>query len=290
MPTEKRTGPGERRNRRAAKTQPRYPAPEVVRTQQKEFSRRRLILHILTITAVVLAVTLGLSVFFRVDTITVTGANRYSAWSIGEASGIQKGDSLIFFGEAGAASKILEALPYVKSVRFGIKLPGTVNIIIEEAAVVYAVQASDGSRWLMTADGKVTERIDGEADTYPTILGVQLSSPEVGQQAVAAEGTRQDTTVVTGADRLGVLLEILSQLEANEILGQIASVDVTNLENIQMWYGTRFQVKLGDRNRLDYKIAAVKASVDQMSQYATGILDASFTVSADKVRLDKFPE
>ncbi len=290
MPTNRRTGPSSRGDRRSAGARPKYPAPEVIRTQPKAFHRRRLLLHILTITAVVLAVSLGLSVFFKVDTVTVAGAARYSPWTVSEASGIQKGDSLIFFGKAGAASRILGALPYVKSVRFSIKLPGTVSILIEEVPVAYAVQASDESWWLMTADGKVTEQLHGEADGYTKILGLRLKSPAVGQQAVAEEAAQQEPAVTTGADRMRVLLQILDQLEANEILGQAASVNVANLQDLQMWYGSRYQVKLGDSSRLDYKIAAVKASVDQMGQYETGILDASFTVTADKVRLDKFPQ
>lgn len=286
MSTQERSGSGDRRTRRTQKTPPRNTAPEVVYSQAKPFNRSRLILRIVTIVAVVLAIGLGLSVFFKVDTIEVSGTDKYSAWTISEASGIEKGDSLVFFGRAAAGGKIINALPYVKSVRFDITLPGTIHIIIEEAPVAYSIQASDDSWWLITADGRVAEQVDSEkAEECTTIIGVRLHNPQAGEQAVAAEPAAPADTpvVITGDDRLQVALQILQQLEANEILGEAASVNVSNLQTLELWYGSRFQVKLGDSDRLDYKIEAVKQAIAQMSQYQTGILDASFTTFPDKV-------
>ena len=63
----------------------------------------------------------------------------------------------------------------------------------------------------------------------------------------------------TGARRLEVALQIVSALEANDIVGAAASVDVTHLEDMILWYGTRYQVNLGDAadtvHSIEYKIA-----------------------------------
>ena len=79
--------------------------PEVVYLPAQRFSRNRLILHLATVAAVVLAVVLGLSVFFRVDEskITVSGGQKYSAWEVAQASGIKDGDNLLTFNRAKAA-------------------------------------------------------------------------------------------------------------------------------------------------------------------------------------------
>lgn len=293
MATQDRSGSVTPRRNRVKKPQPKSTAPEVVYTPARPFHRNRLILRLLTILAVVLAISLGLSIFFKVDTITVTGTNKYSAWTVREASDIEKGDSLLFFGKASAGSKIIAALPYVRSVRFDITLPGTVNIIVEEAPVAYSIKCTDGLWWLITADGRVVEQTDGAtANNCTTILGVQLHAPKVGEQAVAAEQVQEgeNPVVITGADRLNTALEILQQLEANEILGKAASVDVTKMQALEFWYGKQYQVELGDSSRLDYKIAAVKQAVSQMSQYQTGILDASFTTFSDRVGYRAFRE
>ena len=288
---------------------PRKNAVPVVYTQPTPFNVNRLLIQLLTVSAVVLALTLSLSLFFKVEVITVSGAEAYSEWAIREASGIEEGESLLTFSRARAGGRIKMELPYVDKVRFGIKLPNTVIIDIEELDVVYAIQSRDGLWWLITSDGRVIEQTDGgTAGSYTKVEGVTLESPAVNQQAVAAEkeiaapteaastdpsGASGDPlmttpTVITAQDRLNVALEILQALELNDIVGEAASVNVTSLNDIELWYGTRYRVRLGGSDDLDYKIACMKDAVAQMSDYQMGILDISFDQWADKVGYTPF--
>lgn len=286
----KNAQPAPQAQRRVRK--PRRPMQPVVYTQPKVFNRTRLMVQLISIMAVVLALILCLSIFFRVETITVSGANAYSAWAVREASGISEGDYLMTFSRAKAAAKIKAELPYVDKVRIGIKLPNTVNIVITEINVVYSIQCQDGIWWLITSEGTVMEQTNaGEAANYTKVLGVTLASPTLGEQARAYEtapvsastsetGETEATTpvTVTNQQRLNAALEILQALELNEIVGEAASVDVSELERIELWYGTRYQVNLGDTSNMDYKIASMKSSIDNvLSDYDMGELDCSFT-------------
>ena len=263
-------------------------APDVVYTPAREFNRSRLVLNILTVFAVAFAIFLGLSIFFKVEQVTVSGNSKYSEWSVYEASGIREGDSLLFFGQGGAGSRIIDALPYVKTARFEIKLPGTVHIIIEEAPVAYSVQSEDGTWWLMTAQGRLTEQVNAAvAGSCAKVEGFALRAPAVGESAVALE-TGEGS--VTGADRLAAALQILAQLEANEMFDGVTSVNVSKLQTLEFWYGTRFQVKLGNSEYMKEKVAAVRAAIDQASQYQTGILDASSVEDVNgKITIPCFP-
>jgi hypothetical protein len=284
MANNQRRTPGQRR----AKPAQRNNAPEVVYKPGRDFNRNRLILNLITVAAVAFAVFLGLSIFFKVDEVRVVGTDRYSEWTVYEASGIQEGDNLLFFGQANASSKIISALPYVTSVRYDIDLPGTLNIIIEEAPVAYCVQSEDGTWWLMTSQGRLAEQVTAAvAADHPRIDGVTLRDPLVGSQAVAAESGQG---AVTGADRLSVALQIMSQLEAKELFDRVASVDVSSLQHLEFWCGQQYQVKLGDAQRLDYKIAAVRSAIEKSSSYQTGILDASFTIFPQSVGYMAFPD
>ena len=93
---------------------------------------------------------------------------------------------------------------------------------------------------------------------------------------------------VTNAQRLQTALDILAALELNDIVGEAASVDVTNLNAIELWYGRRFQVNLGDNQNLEYKIACMNSAILQLSDYQTGKLDISFTTWADQVGYTPF--
>ena len=289
--------PKKRTSRRTESSRPKTPTPAVIYTQPLPFNRDRLIVQLITVTAVVLAIVMGLSVFFKVETITVTGADTYSAWAVREASGISEGDKLLTFSKIRAASQIMANLPYVKGVRIGIKLPDTVNIMIEEESVVYAVKSSDGQWWMMDSDGRVVEQANNaKAATATQLLGVTLEAPAVNQKGIATEMTPSETNelgelipvTTTGAQRLTAALQIFKALESNDIVGEAASVDVTSTEDIILWYGTRYQVNLGDTSRLDYKIDCMNDAILQMSDYQSGVLDVSFTIWPNQVGYTPF--
>ena len=82
--------------------------------------------------------------------------------------------------------------------------------------------------------------------------------------------------------------QILKALENNAIVGEAASVDVTSTEDIILWYGTRYQVNLGDTSRLDYKVDCMNDAILQMSDYQSGVLDISFTIWPNQVGYTPF--
>ena len=275
------------------------PTPDVVYTPAKPFSRSRLILQLTTVVAVVLALTFGLSIFFKVEKVMVYGAHKYDAWTVKEASGIQEGENLMSFGKIQAVGKIQAALPYVKNVRIGIKLPDTVNIVIEELDVAYAAQDGANRWWLITADGKAVDQVDPlTADGYTKIIGVQIADPVAGEQVSSWEqqpdstDPTAETVVITvpAQERLNTALSILQYLEDNSIMGLVESVNVEDLADIELWYGQQYQVRLGDSSQLSYKIRCMCEAVAQLKDYDTGLLDISFMLIQDQVIYEPFLE
>ena len=278
-----------------------HDTPAVIYTAPQPFNRNRLFIQLLTVTAVVLALIMALSVFFKVETITVSGADKYSAWNVREASGIEEGDNLLTFSIPRASGQIMARLSYVDKVRIGIKLPDTVNIYIEERDVAYAIKDTVGTWWLMSSDGKILEPGNSAlAASHTQVLGVTVENPVENERAVAAEEMPTETNdngelipvTVTGAQRLSAALQILKALEANDIVGDAASVDVTRLEDIILWYGTRYQVNLGsihnEKHTMEHKIACMYDTILQLSDYQTGVLDVTFTTWETQVGYTPF--
>lgn len=273
-----------RRRPAAGSSKPRT-GPEVVYTQPGPFNRNRFLLHLVTVVAVVLALVFGMSLFFTVKNVEVSGMEKYTPWQIREASGIKDGENLLGVSEARISSQIEDQLPYISKVRVKIELPDTVHILVEELDVVYGISSDDGGWWLMRADGRIVEQTNAaEADRYTKIEGVTITQPEIGQRATAQETlpeTTEEQTVpvtVTGKDRLEAVISILEFLESNGMIGTVASLDVSNMNDLQLWYGERFQVLLGDTTDLAFKISSMKSAINQMGAYQTGVLDISFTV------------
>lgn len=297
---EQKTRPAANRPRRQSRTKkPRSNAPEVVYTQAKPFSKEKLLIRLSTVVAVVLALVLGMSIFFKVENVTVSGTVNYTQWDVLTASGIQTGENLITLNRASAASKILQNLPYVDSVRVAISLPDTVKIEIVEEDVYYAIEAADSTWWLIDDSGKVLDKTSTYSD-YTHILGVKLESPVPGQQAVAAElppettegedsetdPTQQTQPPVTvyESERLKAAITVLECLESNGVLGGIRDLDVSRLSNITMHYKDLYLVELGDTSQMARKISAMWDTIRQHGDsYQSGTLDVSFTFWPDSV-------
>jgi len=286
-----------RREEKPAKKQ----AVDVVYTQPKPFSRAKLMLRLGTIVAVVLALVLGMSIFFKVAHVEVAGVSNYTEWDILQAAGIQEGENLLTLSKAAVSGRILQHLPYVDSVRIGIRLPDTVQIEIVEEDVAYAIQASDNTWWLMDDSGKILEQTNNaDAADHTLVTGVLLDAPVVGQMAVAFEPqlqqTPEDSTdetdmteattpiTVYASERLDAAKEVLRHLESNGILGTITSLDVSDPAWITMEYGQVYHIQLGDTSQLARKASFL---ADTLAQYGTsfqkGTLDISFTVKTDNI-------
>ena len=285
----KPTGVKHKQQRRAKAA--RQPSPDVVYTQPEPLRYTTFLLKLVTVIAVVIALLLGMSIFFKVKSITVAGMNKYTAWDVREASGIREGENLLTLSEPQISSRITSRLPYVNKVRVGIKLPDTVKIEIEELDVVYAVEAQDASWWLMRSDGLIVDRVNSaDAERYTKVLGFQLTSPQIGQQASAAEQLPDPTAdpeqtvpvTVSAGERLDAAITIAQYLESNGIIGQAASIDTGDMGQLEVWYQDRFQILLGDTTQLSYKIRMVSTAIkDYMEAYDSGVLDAGMTIQPD---------
>lgn len=298
MSTKEKTGRAPTKSRKQTEKEAPRPLQDVVYMPPKPFMRNRVLLYLATVVAIVLALVLAMSVFFRVEHIQVSGMDQYTAWDISQASGIDSGDSLFSLSLPGAAARI-KALNYVKDVRIGIKLPNTVIIEITEVRVTYAIKSQNNEWWLADSSGRIIEKAPEELpDTYTKILGVQLQNPKVGDRCTAfetaapgtdAEGNTIPVTITAG-QKLALALSIADHLEKNGIIGQAASIDVNDLSDVQFWYGQQYQVKLGDENQIPRKIALAKGAIDKLSEesHNSGVLDASLTIETDGVRYTRF--
>ena len=280
METERTESASSRRRNRTRVA--RKPRPEIHYTQPKPFFRNRLLVQLLSMAAVVLAVTVGVSIFFKVDTVAVAGADKYTADIIAQASQIRQGESLIFFGRARAASRIKKELPYVDTVQFRLQLPDTVTIIVEEKLVSSALQGTDGSWWMVTADGLVAEKTTADGAKHcPQIIGVHLQDPKAGAKAVAAKESADPAVVTTAADRLNAALKLMQALELCQFFAPENHIDVSDLFALRLYCGSNYRVELGDSTALQEKIWAVRSALSELGDRG-GVLKPVFNESANE--------
>lgn len=216
----------------------------------------KLLCAALILTAAVMALTL----FFKVQHITVVGAQRYEASEVIAASGIEVEDNLFLLNKYSVAQAIFDTLPYVEEASLRRALPDTIVITVHECVAESAVETAEGY-WLVSGSGKLLERVGDAPESCPTVRGLTLTeaAPSLQLAAVAEE-----TAAVEA------LLEILRAATERGLLADISRVDLSDPECIRMSYLGRFSVKLP----WDSDMATVLRGMEEV---ATGELETNQT-------------
>ena len=305
-PNVTRGGPPGRRPPQNPRREPPEPPPrfsngrQVPRgTEQRAALRRRrkrrraILFYIATfLLVVVAAVTLSLTVLFKIDTIQVTGTSRYPAQQIVQISGIVRGENLFLAKTKEARASIERELPYIKSAKVSRQLPATIVIHVEDDTASGAI-AYEGRYALLGSSEKVLEFADTVPEGITLVKGLELAKAEVGKPIVYADDVEENTSSSTAegdasasaesstssseaasAAITGVSGEESTLHKSKEIfqelrgaiedsgLDKITEIDLSDRYNLTILYDGRITMELGLPTDLDYKL-----------DYAKGILD-----------------
>ena len=220
---------------------------------------------LLSMLVICAAIILALTLFFRVDTIQISGQQRYTNDQVREASGVQNGDNLFLLNKYDVAGNIVEALPYIEDTRINRALPSTLIIQVTECGKPLAV-VQDGSAWLVSSRGKIVDQLDvAAAADFGIISGCQLLSPSVGTKiALATDFSSQQES----------LLNLLSALAGAGMLEQVDGVRLEDLDAIRMDYDGRFTVKMPYGADYEQKMTILKMALE--SEYVQDNMTGTF--------------
>ena len=210
------------------------------------------------------AIAVALTLFFKVEKISVTGNSRYTAEQIVEAGGIKTGDNMFILNKYHASEQITSALPYIETVQITRQLPDTLLIIVSECSAPAAVQ-QDGKLWLLSGDGKIVDtKSSAQAKQYALVKGLSLLEPEVGTLIQVPEeqsGAAQE------------LLTMLGLLRDKGMLPDVQSIDLSDPAQVVIRYLDRFDVTFRWNADFDYKLNYLLAVVERLEVNETGSID-----------------
>ena len=246
-------------------------------TQRARRRRRMLVIFYLLVFLFVVtaAVSLSLTVLFRVTDIEIENQTSYSQEEILKASGLSEGENLFLANVNGAKEQIETTLPYTGEVRVERKIPSTICITVEPAKVAAAVEQENGDILLVDDSYKILETVRQAPDDVLLIKGLQAKDPTPGY---TAQWEEEETA--------SVLDDLLQQLQEDEF-SPITSVDVQNLYQLTVVYDGRITINFGGPDDLELKVASVKKIVtENLTKDDRGTLDASLTRDSKRVYFD----
>ena len=217
---------------------------------------------LLTLVVVCAAAVLALTLFFKVESVEVTGNSRYSAQEIQDACGVSLGDNLYLLSKPDMVQRLHQQLPYIDEVRITRQLPNTLCVQVTEFSTVYAVE-QEGTVWLLTSGGKIVETAAERGDV-PLIDGCELLAPSLsGDVSFALElQNRQES-----------LFALLTALESAELTGDVRAIHLGDPTVLSMDYTERFTVEMpygADYPRLLRYLTLV---IDKLETNLTGVID-----------------
>ena len=227
--------------------------------------RRRLgfLYKMLVAIAMVVAVAIGATVFFRVEEMVVSGNVRYTAQQVIDASGIVQGDNLFGMNKFDTARRIRRQLPYVEGVNIRRGWPDALILTVTECQAVARLPGEEGE-WLISKSGKMLELVENADTGVIRVDGLHAVQPEAGLPLVVRESQQ-----IRGDG----LLALLQGLDKIGMLEKVTWIDMTSPSHILMDYDTRFTVKLPVNGDFDYLLGAMGKAVDTLEDYETGTLD-----------------
>ena len=225
----------------------------------------------------VVAVILSLTVFFKVETITVEGKTPYSNDKVIKMSGINKNDNLFLIDKSKAAENIMQRLPYIGSVKISNKLPSGIVISVEKTSEKCAI--ANGEGYVLTnEDSKVLQVGVTEIDAKLIVIsGGNVKKSEIGKNIEFENKETQD-----------LVRKIMESVKINKI-NDITQIDVSDKLNIKMTYQNRIELLFGSILQIDKKMKFAVEVLEKENERSTnqeGIIDLQ-GISPDKGKKDK---
>lgn len=275
------------------------------RVTQAELLRRRNRRRALGVLGVLAVLALGAIVSinllfkvtaFRVETFdrtTPADTGIYTEDEIIAALGIEQNSSLFGFSTTEKTIQLQQQFPYLDNVQVDIQLPGTVVIKVTPAREHFACMYSGG--WVVLSDSLKVLRSDVSQPEGLTVLTCSLSSdftPTPGTFVVPVsynsllEGDA--TAEAAQQSALYTLMQMQDELQAQGLEDGVTELNIADLSELSFTYQNRIQIKLGNSNRLDYKIRlAAVAILDPDKGLAAsdkGTLDVSYQQTDGEIK------
>ncbi len=229
---------------------------------------KRILFYAATLLVLVsVCIVLSLTVFFKIDSISVEGETRYSKEDIIASCMIEPGDNLILCNTSPGESEIWRKFPYIESVTIRKKLFNRIVINVQEAVPTSMIE-SQGKYVLLSESGKIIDIFDKKQTDVPIIMGAKLNNPRLSSSISYQDSSIESfiNEILSAADRYG--------------FGVLKTIDISNLSKITLEHKKGLHIILGTPENIDYKMkTAMKILQKGVSEEDGGTLDVSLSAS-----------
>lgn len=222
--------------------------------RRKKRRRNKIIGYTVVIILIIAAaIALSLTVFFKIQSINVTGDDIYNGETIVAASGLNVGENMFKSSKKDISNKLETSLPYIESVHVKRSPTGNVTLAITAAKAELAIDCGEGYI-LLNKNGKVLE--DGVVSINEDVTTVTASA--------IVTATPGDVIVFENEQDTQTLKDIKSIIDSKQI-EKITDINITQNSSVVLTYDMRITLEVGMVSTLEQKIDFIKATLDKLN-------------------------
>lgn len=163
----------------------------------------RFILKTMSLGFMCLAVIMGATIFFKVETILVEGNSHYTEEEIIAATNIHLGENLFSIQKENISEQITYVLPYIQAIEIKLHLPTGIKLVVQEQMGMVELVTDDGT-WYMGIQGKLLENTSTAKELTPF-------PPEEATEGEPSTSDAQEETTLNEEENAEENVEILGE-------------------------------------------------------------------------------
>lgn len=247
--------------------------------KKKKIHKRKLFYHrffvilkLLFILSLLVFVAIFLNKLFSLKEVNVeSDISFYKTEDFLKAGSVKKGENIFFCNEKKIKENIEKKLPFARVLSIEKKLPNKILIKISKANSCVAFKVEEG--FVVTDETlKVLEIVPEIESSLIFVCGAELKEYQPGAVLSLKESSKESC-----------ILEVLKNLKENN-LASVNSIDMENLENIEILYENRVLIKLGACKDIKNKINVMAHILkEKVKNDESGELDLSAYLENSKV-------
>lgn len=232
---------------------------------------RRRVVFILAVSLLVILLTavfaaVCLTLFFRVDSVYVTGCERYDHSELIALSGIVPEMSIYEPDASAVEDEITLNYPYVKSVKLVRHLPSEIELRVSEDEPYYYMEIG-GEFFVLSENLRVLERL--EHDNGLNEAGLKkIVTPPVTYAVVGRHLRFKDPAEDANVKSL------LASFRLSHVYDMLDLINISDKYGVYVIYGGQFKVVFGKYTDMDLKLLLVDGIIREMEDMQ-GVIDVS---------------
>lgn len=233
----------------------------IAQKKKRRKKKAKITLFLLFVISILVLCVLSLTVFFKIETISVAGNSTYTAEEILSAAEINKGDNLIRVSGEKLSEKLSVMLPFIEKVKVEKTLPDSLKLIVTETKEEFCF-VNKGNCFSANKNGKIIKKYD----TVPE----ELIKVTVSDNVKFTPGKK----ILFNNEREQTLFEDYLDL-TQELKYKVNFINISDYFASYIKIDDRIIVKFGSSSYFDDKVAYLKASLGGVSNTAEGVFDLS---------------